>query len=86
MERYITTTYRLHELHLYAWGCYVNTTYHLCTNDENNVIYVYEVFSPEFLVCGRRAWYVLRLRERLSTSLADVLRQQKVEFGKKFSI
>ena len=42
---------------------------------EDNAIYVYEVFSLEFLICWRRAWYVLRLRKWLSTSLADVLRQ-----------
>ena len=75
MERYITTTYRLHELHISAWGWYVTTEYHLYTNNGNNVIYVYEVFSLEFLVCWRRAWYVPRFRERLSTSLAEVLRQ-----------
>ena len=75
MERYVTTTYRLHELHICAQGWYVTTTYHLYTNNRNNVIYVYEIFSLEILVCWRRAWYVLLLRERLSTSLADVLRQ-----------
>ena len=67
--------YRLHELHLCACGWFVATTYHLYTGNGNNVIYVYEVFSLEFLVCWRRAWDVLRLRERLSASLADVLRQ-----------
>ena len=51
MERYVTTTNRLHELHICAWGGYVTTTYHLGTIDENNVIYVNEVFSLEFLVC-----------------------------------
>ena len=27
MERYVTTTYRLHELHIHAQGGYVTTTY-----------------------------------------------------------
>ena len=27
MERYVTTTYRLHELHICAQGGYVTTTY-----------------------------------------------------------
>ena len=27
MERYVTTTYRLHELHISAQGGYVTTTY-----------------------------------------------------------
>ena len=27
MERYVTTTYRLHELHVCAEGVYVTTTY-----------------------------------------------------------
>ena len=75
IERYVRTTYRLHEIHVCAWGWYVSTTYHFCTSDENNAIYVYEVFCLEFLVCWRRAWYVFRFRERLSVSLSDVLRQ-----------
>ena len=38
--------------------------------------YMYMKFSVlSFSVCWRRAWYVLGLRERLSTSLADVLQQ-----------
>ena len=28
IERYVITTYRLHELHKYAQGVYVTTTYH----------------------------------------------------------
>ena len=75
MERYLTTTYRLHELHICAWDWYVTITYHLCTNDEKNVKYLYEVFSHEFLVCWWRAWYVLRVKGQLSTSFAEVLRQ-----------
>ena len=74
MERYVTTTYRSHELHICASGWYVTTTCHLCTNNENNIIYMYEVFSLEILVCWQQAWDVLRFRERLSTSLTDVLR------------
>ena len=51
MEGYVTTTYRLHELHMCAWGWYVTTTYHFYTNNEDNVLYVYEIFSLVFLVC-----------------------------------
>ena len=76
MERYVATTYRLPEFHKCAWGWYVTTTYHLYTNNGNKVKYVYEAFSFEFLICWRRAWDVLRFREHLSTSLADVLRQK----------
>ena len=82
MKRYVTTMYRLNELQKCAQGWYVTTTYHLYTIDEKYCnIYVYEIFNLEFLVCWRRAWYVLWLRERLSTSLADVLRQhlEKIE-------
>ena len=39
------------------------------------VKYLCEVFSLAFLVCWRRAWHVLLFGERLSTCLADVLRQ-----------
>ena len=34
MEGYVTTTYRLQELHICAQVWYVTTTYHLYTNDE----------------------------------------------------
>ena len=51
MERYVTTTYCLLELHICAWGRYVSTTYHLYTNYENNEIYMVEVFNLEFSVC-----------------------------------
>ena len=40
---------------------------------KNNVIYVDEVFSLEFLVGWQRDWYVFRLSVRLSTNLADVV-------------
>ena len=75
MERYVTTTYSLYDLHICEWAWYVTTTYHLHTKSANNVIYVYEFFSLEFLVCWRRAWYFLRFNEQLSTSVADVLWQ-----------
>ena len=48
MERYVTSTYRLPQLNFCVWGWYVTTTYHLYTNDENDDIYMYEVFSLEF--------------------------------------
>ena len=81
MEQYETTTFRLQQLHICAWGWYVTTTYHLYTNKDNNVIHMYEFFILEFLVCWRQAWDVLRFRERLSTSLADVLRHIAHDFG-----
>ena len=34
MERDVTTTYRLHELHIGAQGSYLTSTYHLYTIDE----------------------------------------------------
>ena len=34
MERYVTTTYRLHDLHICPQGLYVSTTYHFYTIDE----------------------------------------------------
>ena len=37
--------------------------------------------SLVFLVCCRQAWYVLQLREQLSTSLADVLRHSPSFWG-----
>ena len=79
MERYVTTTYCLLEIQICAWGWYVTTTYHSNKINENNVINVYDVFSLEFLVCWGQACYVLRFRERLSTSLADVLEQGGVD-------
>ena len=75
MKRDVTTTYHLNELHICARGWYVTATYRSYTNNENNIMYMYEVFSLEFLAGWRQAWYVLRLKERLSTSLANVLRQ-----------
>ena len=35
MERYVITTYRLHELHIYAQGGYVTATYPYYTIDES---------------------------------------------------
>ena len=40
MERYVTTAYRLHEVHRCAQGWYVTTTYHLYTIDEKIVYYM----------------------------------------------
>ena len=37
MERYLTTTYRLHELHMCVQGGYVTTTYPKFKNDAFNV-------------------------------------------------
>ena len=51
MERHVTTTYRLHELHICAWGGYVTTTNLLFRIDKNNVINLHEDFSLEILFC-----------------------------------
>ena len=45
MERYVTTTYRLHNLHIYSWGWYLTTAYHLYTDNEDNVLYVLEFYQ-----------------------------------------
>ena len=72
MERYVTTTYRLHEIHVCIKGGYVSSTYPKNKIDALN--FLIKFFSPEFLVLCRRALYVFQLSEKLSTSLADVLR------------
>ena len=49
MERYVTTTYRLRELHMCVQGGYVTTTYLNYKIDELNV--QLKLLSVEFLVC-----------------------------------
>ena len=73
MERYVTTTYGLQELQVCIQGGYISSTYP--KYKINALIVEIIFFNLEFLVCCRRAWYVLQLREQLSTNLADVLRQ-----------
>ena len=75
MERYVTTTYHLHDLHICEQYWYVTTTYHLYTFDENYCDICLWNFQSYFFVCSRRAGYVRWLRKRLSTSLADVPQQ-----------
>ena len=72
VERYVTTTYRSQELPVCIQGGYVSSTYPKYKIDALNV--KIKFFILEVLVCCRRAWYVLQLREQLSTSLADVRR------------
>ena len=92
MERYVTTTYRLQELHVCIQGGYVCSMYPEYKIDALN-IYI-KLFSLEFLVCCRRAWYVHRLREQFSTSFAGVMRQSpsfweghsKAQFSVKLSV
>ena len=40
MERYVSTTYRLHEVHICAQGWYVTTTYRYNINDEKSIRYI----------------------------------------------